>query len=132
MNLDKDIANIMQPSSCLTKEQLNAYALNTLEPEELNAVEFHLCSCWFCYDAAHALKQYKIDWSTHLDLEKQFIDEHQQMQNEIIEEEDVPNVNLGKQVKSRSSWTSVLLFIILISWLYILYLLNNTYHFYRY
>ncbi|MFN5942357.1 MAG: hypothetical protein ACK44S_04145 [Bacteroidota bacterium] len=131
MMLDKDIAYIMQPSSCLTKEQLNAYALNALEPEELKAVEFHLCSCWFCYDAAHALKQYKIDWSAHLDLEKQFIDEHQQMQNQIIEE-DVPNVNIGKQEKPRSFWTSVLIFILLISWLYIFYLLNNTYHFYKY
>ena len=130
--LDKDIATILQPSSCLTKEQLNAYALNTLEPEELYAVEFHLCSCWFCYDAAHALKQYKIDWSAHLDLEKQFIDEHQKMQNEIIELEEVPIVNIGKQVKQKSSWTSVLLILLLISWLYMFYLLNNTYHFYKF
>ena len=130
--LDKDIATILQPSSCLTKEQLNAYALNTLEPEELYAVEFHLCSCWFCYDAAHALKQYKIDWSAHLDLEKQFIDEHQKMQNEIIEVEEVPIVNIGKQVKQKSSWTSVLLILLLISWLYMFYLLNNTYHFYKF
>lgn len=130
--LDKDIATILQPSSCLTKEQLNAYALNTLEPEELYAVEFHLCSCWFCYDAAHALKQYKIDWSAHLDLEKQFIDEHQKMQNEIIEVEEVPIVNIGKQVKQKSSWTSVLLILLLISWLYMFYLLNNSYHFYKF
>ena len=34
MNLDKDIANIMQPSSCLTKEQLNWFI-------ELNSMGFN-------------------------------------------------------------------------------------------
>lgn len=128
----KDTAYIMQPSACLTKQQLNAYVLNALEPEELNAVEFHLCSCWFCYDAAHALKKYKIDWSAHLDLEKQFIDEHQQMQNELKQEEDLPVVNIEKVDKSKSIKSRILLFLLLISWLFILYLLNQNYHFYKY
>ncbi|MEY4281082.1 MAG: hypothetical protein RLZ39_494 [Bacteroidota bacterium] len=126
----KDTAYIMQPSACLTKQQLNAYVLNVLEPEELNAVEFHLCSCWFCYDAAHALKQFKMDWSAHLDLDKQFIDEHLKMQNEIIADQEVPVV-INKTVKNtRSIWTGLLFFLLLVSWLFILYLLNNTYHFY--
>ncbi|MDE3254633.1 MAG: hypothetical protein KGN97_01545 [Bacteroidota bacterium] len=126
----KDTAYIMQPSACLTKQQLNAYVLNVLEPEELNAVEFHLCSCWFCYDAAHALKQFKMDWSAHLDLDKQFIDEHLKMQNEIIADQEVPVV-INKTVKNtRSNWTGLLFFLLLVSWLFILYLLNNTYHFY--
>lgn len=126
----KDTAYIMQPSACLTKQQLNAYVLNVLEPEELNAVEFHLCSCWFCYDAAHALKQFKMDWSAHLDLDKQFIDEHLKMQNEIIADQEV-HVVINKTVKNtRSNWTGLLFFLLLVSWLFILYLLNNTYHFY--
>jgi len=126
----KDTAYIMQPSACLTKQQLNAYVLNVLEPEELNAVEFHLCSCWFCYDAAHALKQFKMDWSAHLDLDKQFIDEHLKMQNEIIVDQEV-HVVINKTVKNtRSNWTGLLFFLLLVSWLFILYLLNNTYHFY--
>ena len=126
----KDTAYIMQPSACLTKQQLNAYVLNVLEPEELNAVEFHLCSGWFCYDAAHALKQFKMDWSAHLDLDKQFIDEHLKMQNEIIADQEVPVV-INKTVKNtRSNWTGLLFFLLLVSWLFILYLLNNTYHFY--
>ncbi len=126
----KDTAYIMQPSACLTKQQLNAYVLNVLEPEELNAVEFHLCSCWFCYDAAHALKQFKMDWSAHLDLDKQFIDEHLKMQNEIIADQEVPVV-INKTFKNtRSIWTGLLFFLLLVSWLFILYLLNNTYHFY--
>ena len=128
----KDTAYIMQPSACLTKQQLNAYVLNALEPEELNAVEFHLCSCWFCYDAAHALKKYKIDWSAHFDLEKQFIDEHQQMQNELKQEEDLPVVNIEKVDKPKSMKSRILLFLLLISWLFILYLLNQNYHFYKY
>lgn len=126
----KDTAYIMQPSACLTKQQLNAYALNVLEPEELNAIEFHLCSCWFCYDAAHALKQFKMDWSAHLDLDKQFIDEHLKMQNEIIADQEIPVV-INKTVKNtRSIWTGLLFFLLLVSWLFIIYLLNNTYHFY--
>lgn len=127
----KDTAYIMQPSACLTKQQLNAYVLNVLEPEELNAVEFHLCSCWFCYDAAHALKQFKMDWSAHLDLDKQFIDEHLKMQNEIITEQEVPVVVYNTEKNKMSIRTVLLLFLLLVSWLFILYLLNNTYHFYQ-
>lgn len=49
--MDRRLLQILNNTACLSKSQLQGYVQNTLQPEELYAVEMHLIECPICNDA---------------------------------------------------------------------------------
>ncbi len=53
--MDRRLLQILNNTACLSKNQLQGYVNNTLQPEELYAVEMHLIECPICNDAIEGL-----------------------------------------------------------------------------
>ncbi len=53
--MDHRLLQILENTTCLSKSQLLGYLSNTLQPEELYAVEMHLIECPICNDAIEGL-----------------------------------------------------------------------------
>lgn len=75
--------SIVTPSQCLTKQQLLGYLQQTLERDEVYAIESHLNDCPFCNDALEGLMEADHQ-TTEQDLKDLEIDFQQKLQAQKI------------------------------------------------